>query len=47
MIYFTMLTRKNLDIILFAADMEKAFDSLEHAFIFATLTNFGFGKDHI
>ena len=30
--------QKNLDGILFAADMEKAFDSLEHNFIFATLT---------
>ena len=27
--------------------MEKAFDSLEHAFIFATLAQFGFGKDFI
>ena len=35
--------KENLDGILFAADMEKAFDSLEHKFIFATLTRFGFG----
>ena len=39
--------QENLDAILFAADMEKAFDSLEHAFIFATLVKFGFGKDYI
>ena len=39
--------QENLDGILFAADMEKAFDSLEHAFIFATLAKFGFGKDYI
>ena len=39
--------QENLDGILFAADMEKAFDSLEHAFIFATLAKFGFGKDFI
>ena len=38
---------ENLDGILFAGDMEKAFDSLEHSFIFATLTRFGFGKDFI
>ena len=47
MIYFTMMIRKNLDGILFADDMEKTFDSLEHAFIFATLAKFGFGKDYI
>ena len=39
--------QENLDGILFAADMEKAFDSLEHALIFATLAKFGFGKDFI
>ena len=38
---------ENLDGILFAADIEKAFDSLEHSFIFATLTRFGFDKDFI
>ena len=27
---------------LFAADIEKAFDSLEHNFLFATLAKFGF-----
>ena len=39
--------QENLDGILFAADMEKAFDSLEHAFIFSTIAKFGFGKDFI
>ena len=39
--------QENLDGILFAADMENAFDSLEHAFIFATLAKFGFGEDFI
>ena len=39
--------QENLDGILFVADMEKAFDSLEHAFIFATFAKFGFGKDYI
>ena len=38
---------ENLDGILFAVDMEKAFDSLEHSFIFATLTRSGFSKDFI
>ena len=33
--------QENLDRILFAADMEKAFESLENAFIFATLLNLG------
>ena len=39
--------QENLDGILFAADMEKAFDSLEHNFIYATLKKFGFGEDFI
>ena len=39
--------QKNLDGILFAADIEKAFDSLEHNFIYATLEKFGFGEDFI
>ena len=38
----SLLPLPNLDGILFAADMEKAFDSLEHAFIFATLAKFGY-----
>ena len=38
---------ENLDGILFAVDMEKAFYSLEHNFIFATLTRFGFGEDFV
>ena len=29
--------------IMFAANIEKAFDSVEHTFIFATLKKFGFG----
>ena len=38
---------ENLDGILFAADIEKAFDSVEHTFIFASLKKFGFGEDFI
>ena len=37
--------QENLDDILFAADMEKAFDFVEHDFIFATLAKYG--KDYI
>ena len=33
--------------ILFAADIEKAFDSVEHSFIYATLEKFGFGGNFI
>ena len=33
--------------LLFAADFEKAFDSIEHNFIYATLTHFGFGEKFI
>ena len=39
--------QENLDGILFAADMEKAFDSLEYNFIFSALTKFGFGQEFI
>ena len=37
----------NIEAILFSADFEKAFDSLDHTFLFATLTEFGFGPDFI
>ena len=33
--------------ILFSADFEKAFDSIEHSFIFTTLKSFGFGAQFI
>ena len=39
--------KESFDGILFAADMEKAFDSLEHNFIFANLTRFGLGQKFI
>ena len=39
--------QENLDGILFAVDMDKAFDSLEHNFIFSTFIRFGFGQDFI
>ena len=38
---------ENLDGILFAADIEKAFDSVEHNFIFASLKKSGSGEDFI
>ena len=38
---------ENLDGILFATDIEKAFDSVEHNFIFAPLKKFGYGEDFI
>ena len=33
--------------ILFSADFEKAFDSIEHSFMIATLKSFGFGAQFI
>ena len=38
------MTRKE---IYFFADFEKAFDSIEHNFIFATIEKFGFGPEFI
>ena len=35
--------KENLDGLIFAADIEKAFDSIEHNFLLATLTKYGFG----
>ena len=36
-----------MEAILFSADFEKAFDSVEHPFLFATLKSYGFGTDFI
>ena len=36
-----------MEVILFSADSEKAFDSIEHPFLFATLKSYGFGTDFI
>ena len=39
--------QKNLDGLIFAADIEKSFDSVDHNFIFASLEKYGFGSDFI
>ena len=39
--------KENFNCLIFAADIEKAFDSIEHNFLLATLTNYGFGSDFI
>ena len=38
---YLLMQSENLDGILFAADIEKALDSVEHNFIFASLKKFG------
>ena len=40
-------TENNVPGILFSADFEKAFDSVEHNFILAVLKSFGFGSQFI
>ena len=39
--------QENIDGVLFAADIEKTLDSVEHNFIFASLKRFGFGEEFI
>ena len=46
MICWNMQT-ENLDALIFAADIEKAFDSIEHSFLLATLIKYGFGSNFI
>ena len=38
---------ESIDGILFAADIEKAFDSVDHNFMFADLKRFGFGNNFV
>ena len=38
---------ENLDGLIFATDIEKAFDSVDHDFILASLDKYGFGPDFI
>ena len=39
--------KENLDGLIFAADTEKSFDVIEHNFLLATLTKYGFGSNFI
>ena len=41
------MDENDIEAILFFADFEKAFDSIEHSFITSTLKAFGFGPDFI
>ena len=44
---FKYAENENIDGILFAADIEKAFDSVDHNFIYVSLKKFEFGKDFV
>ena len=37
--------KNSIEAILFSADFEKAFDSIDHTFILAVLKSYGFGPD--
>ena len=39
--------KNNIEAILFSADFEKIFDSIDHTFILAVLKPYGFGPDFI
>jgi len=39
--------KENISLILFAADFEKAFDTIEHNFVYGVLKGFGFGEGFI
>ena len=39
--------KNNIEAILFSADFEKAFDSIDHTFILVVLKSYGFGPDFI
>ena len=39
--------KNNIEAILFSADFEKAFDSIDHTFILAVLKSYDFGPDFI
>ena len=47
MTYLSILKNNDVPGVLFSADFEKAFDSVEHNFIFAVLKSFGFGSQFI
>ena len=38
---------EKIEVILFSANFEKAFDSIDHSFLFSALKCFGFGDDFI
>ena len=44
---FEFCAENDESFILFAADFQKAFDSVEHNFIFVTLKHFGFSESFI
>ena len=43
MTFFEYTDYNNIEAISFSADFEKAFDSVEHTFLFYLQTEFGFG----
>ena len=47
MIFSNYTDSNDIKALLFSADFEKAFDSIDHCFLFSVLESFGFGSEFL